>query len=71
MGFAIPIEDWLMNDLKEQVHFYLDKKRIEQQGILNAEEINKLKQKFYSGRKELTVKIWHILMFEMWYEKWG
>ncbi|MBS1647815.1 MAG: asparagine synthase (glutamine-hydrolyzing) [Bacteroidetes bacterium] len=70
MGFAIPIEDWLLYDLKDKVFYYLDKNRINKQGVLNAEAVEKIKQQFYSGKKELALKIWHLLMFEMWYEKW-
>lgn len=70
MGFAIPIENWLMTDLKNQVHYYLDDKKIEYQGIFNANLIRKLKSDFYSGKKELAQKLWYTLMFQMWYEKW-
>lgn len=71
MGFAIPIEKWLLSDLKEQVEYYLDEKTIKDEGIFNAQEVTKLVKAFYSGKKELAQKIWFLLMFEMWYEKWG
>ncbi|MBL7936916.1 MAG: asparagine synthetase B, partial [Bacteroidia bacterium] len=70
MGFAIPIENWLMTDLRNQVHYYLDDKKIEYQGIFNANLIRKLKSDFYSGKKELAQKLWYTLMFQMWYERW-
>lgn len=70
MGFAIPLEKWLLNDLKENVDIYLDEKRIILQGIFNNTEIQKLKKQFYSGRTELALKIWYLLMFQMWHEKW-
>ena len=70
MGFAIPIETWLMRDLKEQVLYYLEEGRITRQGIFNPTTIKQLKSDFFSGKKELALKIWYILMFQMWYEKW-
>jgi len=70
MGFAIPIENWLITDLKEKVSYYLNKNKIEQQQIFNPVFIDKLKHDFYSGKKELANKLWYILMFQMWYEKW-
>jgi asparagine synthase (glutamine-hydrolysing) len=70
MGFAIPIENWLMVDLKEKVIYYLDEKRIDEQGIFNVDFIRKIKIDFYSGKKELAMKLWYILMFQMWHEKW-
>lgn len=70
MGFAIPIENWLTIDLKEQVMQYLDDKIITEQGIFEPAETKKIKSAFYSGKKELALKIWYLLMFQMWYEKW-
>lgn len=70
MGFAIPIENWLMNDLKEKVLYYLDEQKIENQNIFERSAVQKLKMDFYSGKKEYANKIWCLLMFQMWYEKW-
>jgi asparagine synthase (glutamine-hydrolysing) len=70
MGFAIPIEKWLSGPLKETVLYFLDDKRIEAQGIFNVSSVQNLKEQFYNGRTEFNVKIWHLLMFQMWYEKW-
>ena len=70
MGFAIPIETWLMKDLKEKVFYYLDDQKMRQQNIFEVSVIQKLKTDFYSGKKEYANKIWYLLMFQMWYEKW-
>lgn len=70
MGFAIPIENWLATDLKEQVEFYLIDKKIESQNIFSVDFVRQLKFDFYSGKKELAQKLWYMLMFQMWYEKW-
>ena len=70
MGFAIPIENWLTNDLKDKVRYYLNETRINAQGIFKTETIKQLTTEFYSGKKELALKVWYLLMFQMWYEKW-
>ena len=70
MGFAVPIEKWLMHDLKEKVLYYLDDQKIEQENIFEVRAIQKLKTDFYSGKREYANKIWYLLMFQMWYEKW-
>jgi len=70
MGFAIPIENWLIFDLKDKVLHYLDDEKIIEQGILNVDFIREIKSNFYSGKKELANKLWYLLMFQMWYEKW-
>jgi len=70
MGFAIPIETWLKHDFKTHVDHYLDEQRIEQQNIFKTEAIQQLKRDFYHGKNELGVKLWYILMFQMWYDRW-
>jgi len=70
MGFAIPIENWMTNELKAKVVYYLDSKRIEQQGIFNAKAVETYLRKFFGGKKEYGVKIWYLLMFQMWHERW-
>lgn len=70
MGFAIPIEKWLTGDLRERLEDALSTEKIIQQGIFNNTSIQHLKNQFLNGKKELGLKIWYLLMFQMWYEKW-
>ncbi len=70
MGFGIPIENWLMKDLKKFSDHYFDPVFIEKQGIFNNAEIQKIFSSFYHGKKERAEKIWYLLMFQMWYDKW-
>ena len=70
MGFAIPIAEWLQKDLKELVEEFIDLNKIEKQGVFRVSYVEDIKKKFYSGKKEYDVKLWYLLMFQMWYEKW-
>jgi asparagine synthase (glutamine-hydrolysing) len=70
MGFAIPIAEWLQDDLRDLVEEYLDPKKMEKQGVFNLNYVEDIKSKFFSGKKEYDVKMWYLLMFQMWYEKW-
>lgn len=70
MGFAIPIAKWLQNDLRDLVEEYLSEGKIKEQGFLSWVQVSKLKRQFFGGKKELDTKIWYLLMFQMWYEKW-
>jgi asparagine synthase (glutamine-hydrolysing) len=70
MGFGIPIASWLQNDLKPFVDRYFDEAFIAKQNIFNAGEIQRIKNSFYKGKVERAEKIWYLLMFQMWYDRW-
>ena len=70
MGFGIPISAWLQKDLKQFVDRYFDSSFVKEQGIFNDDMIQKIKRSFYDGKFERAEKIWYILMFQMWYDKW-
>ena len=69
-GFGVPLTEWFRDELKEYFMIYLDEKRIEKEGLFNPKEIVKLRDSYLSGNKENVQKLWFLLMFEMWYEKW-
>ncbi len=70
MGFAIPYEKWMMEDLRSRVEDFLSDDIIEKQGIFNVAEVNNLKNQFLNGKKEFGLKIWYLLMFQMWFDRW-
>ncbi|RYY67992.1 MAG: asparagine synthetase B, partial [Chitinophagaceae bacterium] len=70
MGFGIPIDKWLLEDLKPFVDQFFDEAYIEKQNIFNNAEVQRLRNSFYNGKVERAEKIWFILMFQMWYQKW-
>jgi asparagine synthase (glutamine-hydrolysing) len=70
MGFAIPIAEWLQNDLREYVESFINEKTIKEQGIFEWSYVEKLKKSFFGGKKEYDIKLWYLLMFQTWYERW-
>ena len=69
-GFGIPIESWLSNELKELMMAYLNEDKLREHGLFNVQRVGRLVNEFLNGRTERYLKIWHLLMFQMWYEKW-
>ncbi|MCD2425193.1 asparagine synthase (glutamine-hydrolyzing) [Niabella pedocola] len=69
-GFGIPITDWLLGVLRPLVEEYFDPVFLRKQGLFDEVAVKQLKEKFYSGRKDLHLRIWYLLMFQMWYKKW-
>jgi len=71
MGFAVPIEKWLRSELKDSTLHHLSDEEIAKQGIFNVEGVKKLRDLFFrDGKTEYATKIWHLLMFQLWYRKW-
>jgi asparagine synthase (glutamine-hydrolysing) len=70
MGFAVPVKDWLLNELKPLVHEVLSEKSLNRHGLLNTQTVSKLLHSFYAGRSEHYLRIWYLLMFQMWYDQW-
>ncbi|MFT3978942.1 MAG: asparagine synthase (glutamine-hydrolyzing) [Ferruginibacter sp.] len=70
MGFGIPIADWLYKELKPMVDTFLDEAYIKKQDIFNNDAIQDLRASFYNGKAERAEKIWFLLSFQLWYERW-
>jgi len=71
MGFGIPMESWLKNELRPLVDEYLSDAKLNEHGLLNNEEVRKIKNEFLNqNRKEHYLKVWYLLMFQMWYQHW-
>lgn len=70
MGFSTPIVEWFSDELVHYINYYLDAKKIERQGLFDVEKVLKIKNQYLAGKKYLIGKIWNILVFQMWYEKW-
>lgn len=71
MGFMVPVALWFRNELKEFLLHYLDKERIRKQGIFKPEEIDNMVQSYFAQKKNGDFqRIWYLLAFQMWYERW-
>ena len=70
MGFAVPINEWFKDELKDYFLFYLNEDRLNKEGLFNSKEVVKQRDKYFYGDRENIQRLWFILMFEMWYERW-
>ena len=70
MGFGIPMEQWLQGELKDLVREYLSQQCLSNHGLFSTEYVRNLTHSFFNGRTDLHLKIWYLLMFQMWYQKW-
>lgn len=70
MGFAAPVDSWLKNNLKDKLNYYLSETYINQQNIFSYEGVQKIKDDFLQNKNKYALKLWYILVFQMWYDKW-
>lgn len=70
MGFIVPIMSWFRNELKEMLMHYLDEERLKRENILDYREVVSLRDSFIKGDSINVQKLWHLLIFQMWKERW-
>jgi asparagine synthase (glutamine-hydrolysing) len=68
-GFQVPLNEWLQNDLRYLVEKYLDVSRMDDE-IFDLEEIEKIKKELFFGNHTNVNKVWFVIIYEMWKEKW-
>lgn len=69
-GFVLPIFDWMVEKLKDYSLDLLSEKRLEKHHFLNINFAKNILGAYYSGNKNLAVKVWNLMMFQVWWEKY-
>jgi asparagine synthase (glutamine-hydrolysing) len=73
-GFGVPLSSWLRGELAPLVSEYLDPARIRDAGLLDPDAVARAVSNFREGGaandRVDTQKLWYLLAFEMWREKW-
>jgi asparagine synthase (glutamine-hydrolysing) len=69
-GFGIPISHWLSHDLKYLMDDYLDAGRIRKEGIFDHEFVETTVRRHCSGQEDNGYRLYNLLMFQMWKERW-
>jgi asparagine synthase (glutamine-hydrolysing) len=70
MGFGIPLDRWLRNELKPLVESHLSPGRVGKEGYFRPEGVSRLVAEHMGGRQNHMYRIWALLMFSMWRERW-
>jgi asparagine synthase (glutamine-hydrolysing) len=70
MGFGIPIEEWLRNDLKYLTEELFDISYINNQNLFDPKEIIKFKNSFLTEKSEVKGRMSHFFLFQLWYKAW-
>lgn len=70
-GFAAPVAEWLRGPLKGLMTDLLSPARLKRQNIFNAALVERLVREHLSGSHDHRKKLWTLLVFELWNEKWN
>jgi len=68
-GFTIPLASWLRGELNPLLMDYLDESKIKRDGIFNHKVVTYYLKELKNGSVNVH-KLWYLLMFQMWKEKW-
>ena len=71
-GFEVPLLKWFRKEMKSLImDDLLSKNTIEEQGIFNYNEIEKLKQQLFSSNPgDVHARIWGLIVFQWWWKKY-
>jgi asparagine synthase (glutamine-hydrolysing) len=70
MGFGVPIDQWLRFELKDLLLDYLSAERLKKEGLFNTDFVDKKIKEHLSGRINHQYRLWSLLMWQMWRERW-
>ena len=70
MGFGVPIDNWFRGELKELLLDYLSAERLKREGLFDHDQVEKKIREHLSGLANHQYRLWALLMWEMWRERW-
>ena len=70
MGFGVPINRWLRNELHDWASDLLDGQLLQQQGYFHADPIVRMWEEHVSGAADRSSELWPVLMFQAWLQEW-
>jgi len=69
-GFEVPISQWLKTDLRFLIDQFLEKKKIDAQGIFDYKVIESLIYNHTHNKTDTSWMIWNLIVFQYWYENY-
>jgi asparagine synthase (glutamine-hydrolysing) len=70
MGFSVPLVVWFRNELRTYLDEVLSEERIRRLGFFNYSYIEEIKQRHAAGKSNYDEKLWSLITFVKWYERY-
>lgn len=69
-GFVLPVFDWLAGPLKDWPSEVLSRERVASHRVVDPEGAAALVTAFRGGEAGLAGKVWNLMMFQLWWERY-
>jgi len=69
-GFVLPVFDWMIDSLREYSLSLLSEKRLRRHHLFDHYFVQKAVNEFYRGDRGNAAKIWNLMMFQIWWERY-
>lgn len=69
-GFIMPVNDWLLTNLRPYVEDILSPARLSLHGLLRADAVRRLINGYYAGDRRASDRIWNLATFQLWWERY-
>lgn len=70
MGFGVPIADWFRGPLRGFLRDHLMSPRFLNRGLVVPKFLGQLIDEHERGRRDNSLRLWMLLMLELWLEEW-
>ena len=70
-GFGVPITHWVRGPLRDWVELLVDERRVREDGILDAGNVQRVWRQHLSGSHNHEQLLWSLLMFQAWKTRWS
>jgi asparagine synthase (glutamine-hydrolysing) len=67
MGFNPPAPQWVSGELRPLISDLLSARSQERRGIFRPQTVSALLQDHFDGKRDHAIKIWGLLMLELWF----
>ena len=71
MGFAVPLDLWLREGLRDWAEELLDEKRLKCDGFFNENVIRRTWNQHLRGVGNHQESLWGVLMAQAWLDRWA
>lgn len=69
-GFGIPLQEWVNQQLRDQIRETLHEPRTRQRGYVNYDHVDLLLDEHQKGRRDHSFPLWSLLILELWHRKY-